>query len=118
VSDTTTTDAGALLALLGDEYVQQILVATDEEPLSARDLSERLDAARSTVYDRTERMAEHDLLVERTRIVDDGSHHAVYVANVDHLDVDVVDGELVASVETSESAAERFTTIWNDIRGV
>ena len=81
-------------------------------------LAEELDAARSTIYDRTERMVEHGLLVERTRIVEDGSHHSVFEANVDHLDVDVVDGELVVAVERRESAAERFTNIWNDIREV
>ncbi|MFB6295908.1 MAG: ArsR/SmtB family transcription factor [Halobacteriales archaeon] len=105
-----------VLSLLGDEYVQDILVATSEEPRSASQLSDELDAAPSTIYDRTERMVSHRLLVERTRIMDDGSHHSVYEANVDHLDIDIEDGALSVSVRTRESAAERFTTIWNDIR--
>lgn len=118
MSPPSSTDATDLLSLLGDEYVQEILVATDEEALSARALSDELDTARSTIYDRTERMVAHGLLVERTRIVEDGSHHSVFEANVDHLDVDVVDGELVVEVERRESAAERFTNIWHDIREV
>jgi predicted transcriptional regulator len=118
VAAPSTTDATDLLSLLGDEYVQRILVATDAGPLAARELSEELDVARSTVYDRTERMVEHGLLVERTRIVEDGSHHSVFEANVDHLDVEVVEGELQVQVERRESAAERFTNIWSDIREV
>jgi hypothetical protein len=118
VSAPSQTDAAALLTLLGDEYVQEILVATDDDALSARELSEELDTARSTIYDRTERMVEHGLLVERTRIVADGSHHSVFESNVDHLDVDVVEGELQVEVERRESAAERFTNIWSDIREV
>lgn len=118
MSSSTPADATDLLSLLGDEYVQDILVATDAGAKSARELSDELDTARSTIYDRTERMVERGLLVERTRIVEDGSHHSVFEANVDHLDVDVVDGELEVRVERRESAAERFTNIWNDIREV
>lgn len=106
----------AVLSLLGDEYVQDILVATSETPKSAKRLSDELDAAPSTIYDRTATMVAHDLLVERTRIMDDGSHHSVYKVNIDHLDIDIEDGKLVVGVRTRESPAERFTTIWNDIR--
>lgn len=105
-----------MLSLLGDEYVQDILVATSEEAKSARQLSDELDAAQSTIYDRTETMVDHGLLVERTRIVEDGSHHSVYEVNVDHLDIDIEDGKLLVRVQTRESAAERFTSIWSDIR--
>lgn len=110
-------DPTALLSLLGDEYVQDILVATSDGPKSVKELSERLEAAQSTVYDRTEKMVEHRLLVERTRIVADGSHHSVYEINIDHLDVDVTEGGLEVAVETRDPQAERFTTMWNDIRG-
>ncbi|MEF8814821.1 MAG: transcriptional regulator [Halovenus sp.] len=108
----------AVLALLGDEYVQDILVATSEAPKSAKQLSDELDAAPSTIYDRTETMVAHHLLVERTRIMEDGSHHSIYEVNVDHLDIDIEDGKLDVQVQTRESPAGRFTTIWNDIREV
>lgn len=107
-----------MLSLLGDSYVRAILVATSEEPKSASDLSEELDAAKSTIYDRTEEMVDQRLLVERTRIVADGSHHSVFETNVDHLGVEVEDGELVVTLQAEESAAERFTNIWSDLREV
>jgi predicted transcriptional regulator len=116
VSSRSEEDPADVLSLLGDEYVRQILVATSESPKSAKELSNELDAALSTVYDRTEQMVRHRLLVERTRIMEDGSHHSVYEVNVDHLDVDVGNGELEVQVQTRESAAERFTSIWSDIR--
>lgn len=105
-----------MLALLGDEYVQDILVATSDAPKSAKELSDSLDAAQSTIYDRTEQMVTHDLLVERTQLSTDGSHHSVYEANIDHLDIDIENGKLVVEVQTRDSPSERFTTIWNDIR--
>lgn len=114
---TSSDDERDLLGLLGDEYVQEILAATSRESLSARELSEELDADVSTIYRRVDDMLEHDFLVERTRIVEDGSHHSIYEANVDHVDVDVDDGDITVSVQVQESPSERFTRIWDDIRG-
>ena len=105
-----------LLALLGRERVREILAATSRGPRSAKELSEECDVALSTIYRRVEDMLESDLLVERTRIESDGSHHSVYEANVDHLDVDVDDGAIEVSVHVREDAAQRFSRIWSDIR--
>lgn len=48
----------------------------------------------------------------------DGSHHSVYQVNIDHLDIDIEDGTLVVGVETRASPAERFATLWDDMREV
>ena len=105
-----------LLELLGQERVRQILAATSRETRSAKELSEECDVALSTIYRRVEDMIEHDLLVERTRIESDGSHHSVYKANIDHLDVAIEHGTLEVNVHIREDAAQRFSRIWSDIR--
>lgn len=106
-----------LLELLGQELVRKILAATSVEPMSAKELSERCEVAPSTIYRRVEEMLDNDLLVERTQIEADGSHHSVYEANIDHLGVDISEGAIEVSVHVREDAAERFSRIWNDIRG-
>lgn len=105
-----------LLELLGHERVRQILAATSRDVKSAKELSEECDVAPSTIYRRVEDMLAADLLVERTRIEADGSHHSVYEANIDHLDVDIDDGTIDVSVHVREDAAQRFSRIWSDIR--
>jgi predicted transcriptional regulator len=105
-----------LLELLGEARVRQILAATSREALSAKELSEECGVALSTIYRRVEDMVDHGVLVERTRIESDGSHHSVYEANIDHLDVDVGDGSIEVDVHIREDAAQRFSRIWNDIR--
>lgn len=105
-----------LLELLGNERVRQILAATSREPLSAKELSEECDVAPSTIYRRVEEMVANDLLVERTQIEADGSHHSVYEANVDHLDIDIEDGTIDIRMNVLENAARRFSRIWSDIR--
>ena len=106
-----------LLELLGERRVRQILAATSREPRSAKELSDECEVALSTIYRRTEDMVEQNLLVEQTEIEADGSHHSVYKANVDHLDIDIEDGSIEVSVHVREDAAQRFSRIWNDIRG-
>ncbi|WP_336326536.1 helix-turn-helix domain-containing protein [Halovenus sp. HT40] len=106
-----------LLELLGEKRVRQILAATSREPRSAKELSDECDVALSTIYRRTEDMVEQNLLVEQTEIESDGSHHSVYEANVDHLDIEIEDGMIEVSVHVREDAAQRFSRIWNDIRG-
>ncbi|GAB3700049.1 ArsR/SmtB family transcription factor [Halorubrum trueperi] len=108
--------ADELLDLLGEERVRQILAATSRDPLSAKELSEECDVALSTIYRRVEDMVANDLLVEQTQIETDGSHHSVYEANVDHIDVDIEDGTIDIKMDVREDAAQRFSRIWTDIR--
>ena len=108
--------ADELLELLGEERNRQILVATSREPLSAKELSEECEVALSTIYRRVEDMVANDLLAEQTQIEADGSHHSVYEANVDHLDIDIEDGTIDARLHVREDAAQRFSRIWSDIR--
>jgi hypothetical protein len=105
-----------LLELLGKERVRQILAATSDKSRSAKELSTECDVALSTIYRRVEDMIANDLLVEGTRIEADGSHHSVYEANIDHLDVDIDDGTIDVSIHVREDAAQRFSRIWSDIR--
>lgn len=107
-----------VLELLGERRVREILEATSREPMSAKALSEECEVARSTIYRRVEEMLEHGLLIERTRVRPDGSHHSVYEANVTHLGVDVENGRLDVRVQVHEGAAGRFSRMWSDIREV
>lgn len=104
------------LELLGQEQVREILAATSREPLSGKELSEKCDVALSTIYRRVEEMVAANLLVERSRIEFDGSHHSIYEANIDSLDVDINDGTIDVRMHVREDAAQRFSRIWSDIR--
>lgn len=117
MSDSESGERSDLLGVLGNEYVQAILAATSRDPMSAKQLSDALDADLSTVYRHVNEMVERDLLVERTQIVEDGSHHSLYEANVSHVEIDIEAGEIAVELHVRESPAERFTRIWDDIRG-
>lgn len=109
-------DPDELLELLGDEYVRSILVVTSRRPQSVKEISDECGVAQSTIYRRLDDMVDCHLLEERTELVADGSHHRIYEAKLSHLDLEVADGELRIEMDYEESAAERFTRIWDDIR--
>ncbi|WP_435334613.1 helix-turn-helix domain-containing protein [Haloarchaeobius sp. TZWWS8] len=109
-------DAEAVLALLGDATVRTILAAASREALSAKELGAVCDTSVSTVYRRVDELVDHELLVERTRIEDGGTHVSVYETAVRGFDVGLEDGAWAVEPNRREDAAGRFTNIWEDIR--
>ncbi|WP_121821541.1 ArsR/SmtB family transcription factor [Halostella salina] len=116
-------DLADVLDALSDEYARAILAETSTEPMSAKTLSERCDASLPTVYRRIERLQEHDLVTERTRMKPDGGHHKVYTATLSSLTIDLDDGEYEATVERTDraadldadDAADRLTYMWENL---
>jgi|GEM_PF-207894 len=103
----------AVLALLDDDHARSILTATSVEPMSAKELSDRLGVSQTTVYRRVERLSEAGLVAERTRPRADGHHDTVYVARLDELSVRLRDGELECDVaRRGEDVADRLTRLW------
>lgn len=111
-------DPETLFTLLGDEYVRTILKAASEDPMSARELAEVCGSARSTVYRRVDDLVAAGVLLERTRIQSDGSHHHVYETQLDELTLRVTEGTFEVELEVKPDATERFTRMWEDIREV
>ncbi|WP_396610656.1 HTH domain-containing protein [Haloferax sp. S1W] len=111
-------DESALFDLLADEYARTILVATSRRAMSAKTLSEQYGMSLATVYRRVERLQAFGFLIEQTEIdALGGHHHSVYEANLDHIDIDLLDGELAIRVRLREDAADRLARLWREIRG-
>lgn len=106
-----------VLSLLGDEHVRAILSATSEQPMSVKSLTDHCDASLPTLYRRIERLLECEMLVERVEVAADGNHFRTYEARVEHVSVDIVDGEIDVECSTDEDAVDRFTRFWKRARG-
>lgn len=92
-----------LLELLDDDYARGIIEATTDEAVPARRLAERLDASRSTVYRRLERLEEAGL-VEPTMSYDaDGYHRKVFRATLQSVTVTFGGGAVDASVDVTDA---------------
>jgi predicted transcriptional regulator len=68
------TDNEAMLSLMSDDYARGILDALGEQPLPARELVQRLDASRPTVYRRLDRLESAGVVESSMAIHPDGHH--------------------------------------------
>ena len=118
-------DVGDLLDLLSDEYARDILAATSVKPMSAKQLSEQCEMSQPTVYRRVERLREHGLVEEQTRIETGGNDYSVFAATLSEFSLALDDGAFDAAVERTASSAfpgqdeqdtaDRFTKMWENL---
>ena len=106
----------AVFELLADEYARQILLAADQEPRTAKDLSRICDVSLSTVYRRVATLQEHDLVAEHSTVDADGSHRKQFETTLEELHLELSDGELDLAVATRDELADNFTSLWSDLR--
>jgi DNA-binding transcriptional ArsR family regulator len=104
--ETTDVAPTTLLELLDDEYARGILEATVEEAAPARELAERLDASRATVYRRLERLEEAGLVEPAMTYDVDGYHRKVFRATLRSVTVTLDGGAVEATVDVTDVADE------------
>ncbi len=110
-------DSPELFDLLIEPTTREILVAVDDEPLSAKDLAERCDVSGPTMYRRVNAMEEFDLVRSGTEIDPNGNHYTVYESNVDQIEVEIdpSDGEVSVDL-TYRYSTDQFIHLWEGLR--
>jgi len=91
-SDEPTIDAEAALRLLSDDHARRVLDELDEEPLSARELAERLESSRATVYRRLNSLESAGLVRSSIDVRAGGHHRRRYRIAVDRVRLGFGDG--------------------------
>ncbi|MDL0122403.1 MULTISPECIES: ArsR/SmtB family transcription factor [Halobacteriales] len=108
--------SAALLELFADDYSREILLAADESPRTAKELSQRCDASLATIYRRISTLQEHGLIRVHSTIGSGGEHKQLFETTIETLQLVISDGELELSIETRDELADNFTTLWNNFR--
>lgn len=90
---------------------------TTEEARTAVELSEMMDASRSTIYRRLDHLSDQGIVEEDMEIDLEGNHRQTYRTAISHLEVEFAGGGIDLSIERREDEVDRFTRIWEDIRG-
>jgi predicted transcriptional regulator len=110
-------DLETVASLLDDRYAREILAAASVERMSATTLSERCDAARATVYDRTERLCEAGLLTARQEFDPDGHHYKTYETRLEHVSITLDDGVYRVEVtKTDSDPVDRFSDLVDGLK--
>lgn len=117
LADEDDPDVDTVLDALHDDDCQVILSQLTE-PRTARELLERCEIPRSTLYRKLDRLADATLVRESTEIRKDGTH-----ANRYELDFESVvvtrddDAKIGIEIERpAERADERLAELWADVR--
>lgn len=101
-----------LLNALDDADCRAILDATDEEALTANEVSEAHDLPLSTTYRKLDLLTEAGLLEERTRIRQSGKHASEYTRAVDDVVISLGPrGETEVRVSQRESPEQTVSSI-------
>lgn len=87
-------DVPAQLRLLDDEYAREILAALAGTPMRGRDLIERCEMSRATVYRRLDRLRAAGLVTAETAVDPDGHHCQEFRLARDELTVRIENGAL------------------------
>jgi len=110
------TQSAALFQVFADEYSRKILLAADEEPRTAKDLSQICDASLTTIYRRIATLQEHELITVHSTIGSGGEHKQLFQTTIEAFHVSISEGDLELSVETRDELADNFTTLWKNFR--
>lgn len=106
-----------VVSLLDDQYARMVLALTYEEALAADALVERLDVAPSTVYDRLDRLVDHDLITAQQQLDPNGNHYKTYRARLDQVVVDLTADGFEVNIDREPSdPADRLTDAFDDLR--
>lgn len=102
---------GDILNALEDEDCRAILAATQEQSLSASELSEECDLPLSTTYRKLEQLTEVKLLDEEIRLSRSGKHTSEYVLAVEDVHMSVSQDNGVELQVTNRADSERATSL-------
>jgi predicted transcriptional regulator len=80
-------DQETILSLMSDEYARGILDALGTGSLSARELINRMDASRATVYRRLDRLEEAGIVESSMEIHPEGHHRKQFQVTVDRVNL-------------------------------
>ena len=108
--------SAALFQVFADDYSRMILLAADEEPRTAKDLSNLCDVSLTTVYRRISTLQEHDLISVHSTIGSGGEHKRLFKTTIEAFHVEISEGDLELSVETRNELADNFTKLWKNLR--
>lgn len=84
-------DTDELLALLGDEYTRTILSTVGEDSLPAREIANRSDISRATVYRRINRLEAAGVVEEVMSIHPEGQHRREFKIAHNHIELSLAD---------------------------
>lgn len=110
-------DPESVFAALDDATCREIVAAL-EEPMTAKEVSERTDIPLSTAYKKLDQLESAEILEERTEVDPNGHHRSRYVIAFQSVSVDL-DEERRFTVDVTPAEVtpdDRLADMWSQVR--
>lgn len=101
-----------------DEYSIYILAEASGDAKSAKELSESSGIPKSTIYRRIENLETHGLIEDEMCMGKNGDHYKVYRTQLEHISIEIDNGQIQISVIVEEKPKERLKNSWEKMRDV
>lgn len=111
-----TTSPEELLDVLGHECSRRILSETKDQPMTAKQLSERCPVSTTTVYRHINALLDCGLLHQETAVRADRAGTKFYEPTFDFIEITLGDDGFQAEISTERSAVERFASLFDATR--
>ncbi len=93
-------DEEAVLSALHDEDCRELLAATTEDCLTAKELIGKCEIPKSTIYRKLDLLTDAGLLEECIRISTDGTHASEYCRAFEDITITVTDQQVAVGITT------------------
>lgn len=99
-------DPETVFDLLGCPTARRILALGAVQPCSAEEVSAHCEASKPTVYRRLNVLTDHDLLVERPAVDDQGTHYKTYETALDEVRFAVESGGFAVDIALTRDVVD------------
>ena len=108
-------DPASIFDLFGDSLARRILVITRQEPRSAEELAAEFDVSLPTVYRRTNKLIEFDLLTDHLRADESKNQYKVFEATLKRITFEIDEEGYRVDLQTQSHVGDPFEAFWTDL---
>lgn len=104
-----------VLDVFGDSVARATLVIANDDPVSVKEIAERLDVSDPTIYRRIGPLVDANLLEEHRRIDRDGNQHKEYETILDEATFRIDEDSYTVDIQVDQDLSEDFASMWTDL---
>ncbi|CAJ52077.1 ArsR/SmtB family transcription factor [Haloquadratum walsbyi] len=101
--------------VLASEDVRQILVATNVQSMSVKELADICDRSLATIYRRIQAMENYNLVSEEITRDADGTQYSEYKSELNEITISVEEGQLDININIEKDTVDQFAELIEDL---
>lgn len=109
-------EAHNILDVFGDQVARQLLVLASQQPMTADEFTDHLDASAPTIYRRLNHLEEYNLITTDLDVDTDGNHSQTYETTLKRISLDIAGTGYDVSLTHRQDVGGQFGDFWNDLK--